>query len=149
MGDPEAQVGSILLGEARERHRHVRDRHALVIADAPAHQNTAADLGPVHLLHDELDEPVVHEDLITGPDLLQALRRDDGGALAGAHRWLSSEREGRAWLEIDPAATAGAERSQADLRPLEVLQDGDRTAPAPFAVAESTDDLSVLGMGPV
>src|SRR5215510_16498686 len=73
----------------------------------------------------------------------------DRRALDGADDLAGAEREGPARLEVDARAAAGTERPEADLRPLQVLEDRDRPAPAGLAVADAADDLGVLVVGAV
>src|SRR5262249_58022308 len=92
----------------------------------------------------ELDHAVIHPDLVGGPQIFQTLRMCDRGLLHRAHHRAGVERERLARLEVDTAAAAWTERSESDLRALQVLQDRDATAPARLALADALDDLGVL-----
>ena len=95
--DAEAQILPVLLGQARHRHRQPRERHPLVIA-TPRRPTTTrhSHLAVLHLLHDELDHPVVHPDRIAGPQRREELgmvqRAARGGALHGRGRSARSAR---------------------------------------------------------
>src|SRR5881296_1600719 len=137
--EAEAEVLAVLVGEARNRERHMRERDPLVIADAPPHDDPAAHLLRRCLFHLELDHAVVHPDLVARADVREVLGVVQRRALRGAHHGLRAERE----------RLAGPEGAEADLRPLQILKDRDRPAPAGLALADQPDDLGVLGVGAV
>ncbi len=147
--DPEAQIRAILLGQARRGKRHARHGHALVIAEAPAHQDPAADLASIHRLDPQLHEAVVHEDLVARAHLTQRLGGHDRGALDRPHHGLRRQGEEGAGLEVDATASAHPERSQPDLGSLEILEDGDGAPPPRLSGAETMDDVGVLRVRPV
>src|SRR6185369_17724242 len=64
--------------------------------------------------------------------------------LGGPLDLVRAERERPARLEVDARAAAPAERPEADLRTLQVLEDRDRPAPARLALADAVHDLRVL-----
>ena len=99
----------------------------------PPTTDPAADLGTLHRLHAQLHEPVVHEHLIARAHLAQGLGGQHGGPLGRPHHRLRRQGEEGARLEVDAAAAAHPERAQADLGPLEILEDGDGPPPPRLA----------------
>ena len=149
LAEPEAQVLAILRRQARHRQGDARQREPLVVADAPADHHTTADLVRRRRLDAELDHPVVHPDLVAGPQVSEVLGMRDRGPLGGALDRARREREGPAGLEVDAGAAAGAERPEPDLRTLQILKDRDRSAPARLTLADPPHDVGVLVMGAV
>ena len=147
--EAETEVLAVLVGEARDGQRHARERDPLVIAEAPADDDAATYLLGRRLLDAELDHPVVHPDLVARMHVREVLGVVQRRALRRAHDGLRAERENLAGLEIDPRAARGAEGAEPDLRPLQILKNRDRSAPASLTLADQPDDLGVLGVGAV
>ena len=144
--DAEAEILAVLLGQTRDGQRHARERNALVVADAPAGDDPAAHGIRGRLLHAELDHPVIHPDLVTRLQLGQILGMGDAGAVGRPHDQAGGQREHPVGLEIDASSPGGAEGAEADLGALQVLKDGDGTAPALLTDSDLADRLGVLGM---
>src|SRR6202022_4261088 len=141
--DAEAEILAILRGQAGHRHCQPRERDALVVGDHAARDDPAADLAAVDRLHRELDHAVVHPHRITRPEGGEELGVVERAARGGALDLARGQREGLAGGEDRLAAHEGAE---ADLGPLQVLEDRDRPSPLGLALADGADDLRVLGV---
>src|SRR4030095_9829767 len=112
--------------------------------DPPAAHQATADFVRRGRLDPELDHAVVHPDLVAGAQVSQVFGMRDRRPLGGPFHRMRAQGERPAGLEVDAGATAGADRPEPDLRALQVLEDGDRSAPARLAVADATNDIRVL-----
>ena len=142
--DAEAKVLAVLVRQARRRERDARERDALVVADAPAHDHAADDLLRRGPLDAELEHPVVHPDLVAGPDVREVLGVVQRGALGRALHGTRAQRERPVGDEVHATPARRAEGAEADLRPLEVLEDRHGPAPARLALADQPDGRRVL-----
>src|SRR5437879_276702 len=97
--EAEAEVLAVLVGEARDRERHARERDPLVVADAPAHDDPTAHLLWRGLFHQELDHSVVHPDRVARVHVREVLGVIQRRALRRAHHGLRAERERLAGLQ--------------------------------------------------
>ena len=147
--DAEDEVFPVLVGEARDRQRDVREGDALVIADPPARDDAAVHLVVASLFHLELDHPVVHQDGVAGLELREAFRRRHRHPLLRSRCGPGDQREPLPALEVHALTARGAEGAEPDLRPLQVLEDRDGAAEARLGPADSPDHLGVLGVGAV
>src|SRR2546430_2147390 len=92
----------------------------------------------------ELEHPVVHPDLVAGPDVREVLGVVQRGALGRALHGTRAQRERPAGDEVHVAPARRAEGAEADLRPLEVLEDRHGLAPARLALADQPDGRRAL-----
>jgi hypothetical protein len=147
--DAEDEIFPVLVGEARDGQRDVREGDALVIADPPTRDDAAVHLVVASLLYHERDHPVVHQDGVTGLELRQAFGRGHRHPLLRSRRGPGHEREPLPGLEVHALTARGAEGAEPDLGPLQVLKDCDGAAEARLGPADSPDHLGVLGVSAV
>ena len=146
MGDPEAEILAVLVGETRHGQRDPGEGHALVVGDDTARDDAAHGGIDVRPLHGQLDGAIVHPQLIAGLEGGDQIRMVERGALGGAQHRLGGK--GKELPRHEHGAPAD-EISEPDLGPLEILDDGHRPAPVGLALTNGADDGGMLLVGAV
>ena len=122
----EAGVLAVLVRHGRRRHRDVGQVDALAVAEHPAVHDRAGDLGAVDGVDDQLQQPVGQQHAAPDDHVVGqrgVLGRDQPGA---ARHVARGDDDALAVVQLDAAAR---EAPDADLRPAQVGQHGDRPAP--------------------
>ncbi len=130
----EVEVLEILPRQRGNRNRDAREVDALVRGDRPADDDAAS--GPIrlHLLDAEAHHPVVDQDFVAGtPHLADCRGRDRQLAVPPA---VLGGDDGDVLAR--PEHDRSIEVSDAELGPLQIADDGDRSAGLPF---RCTDEL--------
>ena len=143
----EAQVGDVLRRQRRGRQRHARQVDALLLAERPAADDRRRRGLAVGRLDAQLDAPVVEQQLVARPHRLGQAgegRRDPPGA---ADEVAGRDLQRRAGDEVDRLAVH--QSPGADLRPGQILEDGDVPPRPRGRGADAGDDGAVLRVGAV
>ena len=117
----ELQILLVLLGEGGQEDVNVGDVDGLVVGEGAAVFHGADDLLAVNLLHQQIDEAVVHQDVVAGGDLLVEVQVGDGDLVGAALTVGGGEGKGVPLLELDAAVLKGLD---ADLGALGVQNGG-------------------------
>ena len=133
------EVAQVLLGHRGDRQRDPRDVDTLVRAHRASDRDHPANPLPVRVFHAHVDEPVVDQDLVAGPENLGEHRRHDG-KVAGSGRRLSNNVH-RVPLDQDACRV---EVADPHLRPLEVGDQRQRPAGPLLGLADEARSLAVL-----
>jgi hypothetical protein len=144
--EAELEVLAVLRGEDRQPDRRARKVHALVVADHAARGDATHDVLAPHLLDVQRDPAVVDQDAI--PDLHVLPEAAVGDARPLGRPLHRLRRQGEPVAAAQHHAAAG-ERAQADLRPLEVLEDRDGLPDPDLHGSDALDRLLVLRVGAV
>ena len=124
--DAEDEVGPILVGHHGQRHAGAGDVDGLALAQQPAVAHRAADVRAFDRLHPKLDEPVVQQDGLAGPDDARQPRAGLRDQLRRAVHHALGEHEGTALPQLH--GTSARKRARADLGAASIQQDGARRA---------------------
>jgi hypothetical protein len=133
------EVGAVLRRERRERQDGIGQADALAVAQFAADLDAHDDLLLGRLGRDQANLAVVEQQRVAGPDALEDFRMRQVHALRVAGRGVRIERERRAVVEHGRAA---GERSDPQLRSLQVDQDADGPAVVVLDLPDRRDQLA-------
>jgi hypothetical protein len=132
------QIGPVLFRHGGNGNRRVGQAHALAVRDLARDFDRGDGPALPDLLHPQAKPAVVDQDRVARLQRGQDLRVGQVHALGAALRIVGVEREGLAAFQQGTVPREGAD---AQLRALEIRQDGDRT---PVLRLDRADDLNAV-----